>query len=86
MSRQGLSRQGLSRQGLSRHGLSLRTRLLALGVAGVATALALGSVVLYAVLTITVNRTVDDGAFASARAVAAMVSEHPVPKPLPVSG
>jgi len=67
-------------------GLSLRFRLLALGVTGVATALALGSVVLYAVLTFTVNRTVDDGAFASARTVAAMVSDNTVPKPLPVSG
>jgi signal transduction histidine kinase len=66
--------------------LSLRARLLALGVTGVAVALALGSLVLYAVLTFTVNRTVDDGAFASAQAVAAMVSENTVPNPLPVSG
>jgi signal transduction histidine kinase len=42
--------------------------------------------VLYAVLTLTVNRTVDDGAFASARAVAAMVDDNAVPDPLPVSG
>jgi signal transduction histidine kinase len=67
-------------------GLSLRARLLALGVTGVALALGLGSVVLYAVLTFTVNRTVDDGALASARAVAAMVSDRTVPNPLPVSG
>jgi signal transduction histidine kinase len=67
-------------------GMTLRVRLLALGVAGVALALALGSVVLYAVLTFTVNRTVDDGAFATGRAVAAMVSENTVPNPLPVSG
>jgi signal transduction histidine kinase len=66
--------------------LSLRARLMALGVAGVALALALGSLVLYAVLTFTVNRTVDDGAFASARAVAAMVSDNTIPNPLPVSG
>ena len=66
--------------------LSLRARLMALGVTGVAVALALGSLVLYAVLTFTVNRTVDDGAFASAQAVAAMVSENIVPNPLPVSG
>ena len=70
----------------NRHGMSLRIRLLALGVTGVALALALGSLVLYAVLTLTVNRTVDDGAFASARAVAAMVSDNAVPSPLPVSG
>jgi len=42
-------------------GLSLRARLMAVGVTGVALALALGSVVLYAVLTITVNGAVDDG-------------------------
>ena len=67
-------------------GLSLRARLLAVGVTGVALALALGSFALYAVLTVTVNRTVDDGAFASARAVAAMVDNNTVPDPLPVSG
>ena len=67
-------------------GLSLRARLLALGVTGVALALALGSLVLYAVLTVTVNRTVDEGAFATARAVAAMVDNNAVPDPLPVSG
>ena len=67
-------------------GLSLRARLMVLGVTGVALALALGSLVLYAVLTFTVNRTVDDGAIASAQAVSAMVSENTVPNPLPVSG
>jgi signal transduction histidine kinase len=66
--------------------MSLRARLLALGVTGVALALALGSVVLYAVLTFTVNRTVDDGAFATAQTVSAMMSENTVPNPLPVSG
>ena len=66
--------------------LSLRARLLALGVTGVALALALGSLVLYAVLTFTVNRTVDDGAFATAQVVSAMVSENTIPNPLPVSG
>jgi signal transduction histidine kinase len=66
--------------------LSLRARLMTLGVTGVALALALGSLVLYAVLTFTVNRTVDDGAFASAQAVSAMVNENTVPNPLPVSG
>jgi len=66
--------------------LSLRARLMAVGVTGVAVALALGSLVLYAVLTFTLNRTVDDGAYASAQAVAVMVSENTVPNPLPVSG
>ena len=59
---------------------------MALGVTGVALALALGSLVLYAVLTFTLNRALDDGAFATARAVAAMVSDDAVPNPLPVSG
>ncbi len=76
----------LSVKGLSLNGLSLRARLMAVGVTGVALALALGSLVLYAVLTVTVNRTVDDSAFASARAVAAMVDSNTVPDPLPVSG
>jgi signal transduction histidine kinase len=67
-------------------GLSLRARLLAVGVTGVALALALGSLMLYAVLTVTVNRTIDDSAYASARAVAAMVESNTVPDPLPVSG
>jgi signal transduction histidine kinase len=72
--------------GLGSQGLSLRARLLALGVAGVAMALALGSLVLYAVLTITLNRALDDGALATARTVSAMVSHNAVPNPLPVSG
>ena len=67
-------------------GLSLRARLLAIGVTGVALALALGSFALYAVLTLTLNRTVDDGAFATARTIAAMVDNNAIPDPLPVSG
>ena len=67
-------------------GMSLRARLMALGVTGVALALALGSLVLYAVLTFTLYRTVDDGASASARAITAMMTDNTVPNPLPVSG
>ena len=78
--------QGPSSAGRSRGGLSLRARLLAVGVTGVALALALGSLVLYAVLTLTVNRTIDESALASARAVVAMVDDNTVPDPLPVSG
>jgi signal transduction histidine kinase len=73
-------------RGLRVQRLSLRARLMTLGVTGVALALGLGSLVLYAVLTFTVNRTVDDGALASAQAVSAMVNENTVPNPLPVSG
>ena len=65
--------------------LSLRARLMAVGVTGVALALALGSIALYAVLTLTVNRALDGSAFASARSVAAMVDNNTVPDPLPVS-
>ena len=67
-------------------GLSLRARLMAIGVTGVALALALGSIALYAVLTLTVNRALDGSAFASARSVAAMVDNNTIPDPLPVSG
>jgi len=70
----------------SLRGLSLRARLLAVGVTGVALALGLGSLVLYAVLTVTLNHTIDDSALASARAVATMVDNNTVPDPLPVSG
>jgi signal transduction histidine kinase len=66
--------------------MSLRARLLAVSVTGVALALALGSLVLYAVLTITVNRNLEDDALATARSVAAMVGSNSVPNPLPVAG
>jgi signal transduction histidine kinase len=80
------TRKGGRLRGRRGHGLSLRVRLLALGVTGVAMALALGSLVLYAVLTFTLSRNLDDSAFASARGVAAMVGDDTVPNPLPVSG
>ena len=67
-------------------GLSLRARLMAVGVTGVALALAIGSIALYAVLSVTVNRALDDSALASARSVAEMVVNNTVPDPLPVSG
>ena len=72
----------MKRPGLQ--GLSLRARLLALGVTGVAMALALGSLILYAVLTFTLNRNLDDNAFATARTVAAMVSEDADPNAVEV--
>jgi len=76
----------LSRQTPTLQRLSLRARLMVLGVTGVALALAMGSLVLYAVLTLTLNRTLDDGASATAQAIAATVGENAVPNPLPVSG
>ncbi|MDX6320428.1 MAG: hypothetical protein QOF52_286 [Propionibacteriaceae bacterium] len=66
--------------------LSLRARLMVIGVTGVVVGLAAGGVGLYAVLTITVNRTLDNEALASAREVAAMVDEGRLPAPVPVSG
>ena len=50
--------------------LSLRARLLLIGVAGLATALAVGSVALYGVLTLVSYRTLDASANATGREVA----------------
>ncbi len=66
--------------------LSLRARLLLIGVLGVATALALGSVVLYAVLTIVGYRTLDASATATATEVATLVEQGRLPDPIPVTG
>jgi signal transduction histidine kinase len=66
--------------------LSLRARLLLIGVLGVATALALGSVALYAVLTVVSYRTLDDAGAATADDVAALVDRGRLPDPLPVTG
>ncbi|CAA9415840.1 MAG: Two-component system sensor histidine kinase [uncultured Propionibacteriaceae bacterium] len=66
--------------------LSLRVRLMVIGVTGVAVALAAGGIGLYAVLTVTVNRTLDNEALASAREVATMVDQGRLPSPVPVSG
>jgi len=66
--------------------MSLRARLMLIGVAGVALALALGSVALYAVLTVALDRALDSAARASASEVAALVDRDALPNPLPVSG
>jgi signal transduction histidine kinase len=66
--------------------LSLRARLLLIGVLGVATALALGSAVLYAVLTIVGYRTLDGSAAATASEVATLVEQDRLPDPIPVTG
>ena len=65
---------------------SLRVRLLLIGLAGVATALAIGSVALYAVLTVTVNRTIDRSAWATAEGVVELARQGSLADPLPVSG
>lgn len=66
--------------------LGLRARLMLIGVFGVAIALAAGGVGLYAVLTVTVNRTLDTEALAAAQQVASLVDADRLPDPVPVSG
>ena len=66
--------------------MSLRARLLLIGVLGVATALALGSAVLYAVLTIVGYRTLDASGTATATEVATLVEQGRLPDPIPVTG
>jgi hypothetical protein len=66
--------------------ISLRARLMLLGVTGVAVALAIGSTVLYAVLVVAIERTVDSSARATASDVVSMAEAGTLPDPLPVSG
>ena len=66
--------------------LSLRARLLVIGVLGVATALAIGSLTLYGVLTLVSYRTLDDAAQATALDVAELVDRGRLPDPIPVTG
>ena len=66
--------------------IGLRMRLMIIGVTGLAIALAAGSITLYGVLTIAVNRTLDNEAHAGAADVAALVDQGAPPDPLPVSG
>ncbi len=57
-----------------------------IGVTGVVVALAAGSITLYTVLNMAVNRTLDNEAKAGAGEVAALVDQGTPPDPLPVSG
>ncbi len=66
--------------------MSLRARLMTIGVLGVAGALVLGGLVLYAVLTAALTRTVQASALSSAREVALLVETNRLPDPVPVSG
>ena len=66
--------------------LSLRARLLLIGVAGLATALAVGSVALYGVLSLVSYRTLDASANATGREVADLVDRGRLPDPIPVTG
>jgi signal transduction histidine kinase len=66
--------------------LSLRGRLLLVGLVGVAGALAIGGVIMYAVLTGSLTRSVESAARASAQQVAMLVDSGRMPDPVPVSG
>ncbi len=65
---------------------SLRWRLMAVGLAGVAAALLVSGLLLYAAMTATLTRSVVDDARSSANAVAALVNAGRLPDPLPLSG
>ena len=67
-------------------GLSLRSRLMVIGVAGLAGGLAVGAVALVGALTFALQRTADSEAFKTADAVALLVTEDALPDPLPVVG
>ncbi|MFL6025759.1 MAG: sensor histidine kinase [Friedmanniella sp.] len=66
--------------------LSLRARLMLVSVGGVALTLLAGGFAFYAALTLAVNHTLDEGARASARDVAALVQADRLPRTVPVSG
>jgi signal transduction histidine kinase len=66
--------------------LSLRWRLMAIGLAGVAGALLLGGLLLYATMTAALVRAVDDDARVTAHDVAVLVDADRLPEPVPVPG
>ena len=66
--------------------LGLRTRLIVLGVAGVALALLVSGFAFYAALTVATDRTLDRETLASAQEVAVWVDEGRLPSPLPAAG
>lgn len=66
--------------------LGLRPRLLVVSVVGVAVALLVGGLLLYAVMTAALNRAVESEARATAREVASLVDTGRLPESLPVTG
>jgi signal transduction histidine kinase len=66
--------------------LSLRARLMIIGVSGLAISLLIGGLALFTALRVTVDRTLDTAARATAEQVAVMVAEDRLPSPIPVSG
>ncbi|MGI3783921.1 MAG: sensor histidine kinase [Janthinobacterium lividum] len=67
-------------------GRSLRTRLLIIGVTGVAIALLVAGAGFYQALTVSTDRTLDREALASANEVAVLVDEGRLPEAVPTSG
>ena len=66
--------------------LGLRSRLLVVSVVGVAVALLVGGLLLYAVMTAALNRAVEGSAASTARQVASLVDAGRLPESLPVTG
>jgi signal transduction histidine kinase len=66
--------------------LSLRSRLMGVGLLGVAAALLLSGILLSASMSAALIDSVDDGTRASARDVAALVDAGRIPDPIPVTG
>lgn len=66
--------------------LSIRARLMLIGLAGLAGALLIGGLLLYAVLTASLGRSIEGTARASAQQVALLVNAGRMPDPVPVSG
>src|SRR5262245_36506004 len=67
-------------------GRSLRARLVLIGTCGLAAGFLVGGVALFAVVGITLQRSVEAAAERQARAVAALVAEYHLPDPIPVTG
>ncbi|MEW2374945.1 ATP-binding protein [Micromonospora sp. NPDC047812] len=73
-------------RGRLRAALGLRGRLMVVGVLGVSGGLAVGGLVLLAVLGWALQRAVDTESFRTADAVALLAAEEVLPDPLPVAG
>lgn len=77
---------GRRARGRPRAPLGLRGRLMAIGLLGVSAGLAVGGLVLLAVLNWTLHRNVDTEALRTADAIALLAAEDALPDPLPVAG
>jgi signal transduction histidine kinase len=69
-----------------RHQRSLRTRIVLLGVLGLAVGLALGGVTLLTALNVAINRTANAEAAKTAQAIVKLIEEDELPDPVPVAG